>query len=132
MKNWKGPAKALGKEGNFILIRHGSLFYRCHHADLMKVESDKKIEINFSDESKPVNVNKTKLKNSSTTKDEEDDEDDENVDGDEDDDEDEKIEGDDKNYRNEGDVRDEDDENDEDEGDVRDVNEGGIKGKEVN
>ena len=48
-KNWKGPAKVLGKEGNFILIRHGSLFYRCHHADLMKVESDKKIEIDFSD-----------------------------------------------------------------------------------
>ena len=62
MKNWKGPAKVLCKEGNFILIRHGSLFYRCHHADLMKVESDKKIEIDFSDKSKPVNVNKQSLK----------------------------------------------------------------------
>ena len=59
MKNWKGPAKALGKEGIFILIRHGRLFYRCHHADLVKVESDKKIETDFSDKSKPVNVNRT-------------------------------------------------------------------------
>ena len=110
--NWKGPAKVLRKDENFILVRHGSLFYRCDHADLMKVESDKKTEIDFSDKSKPVNMKRKKFKNSSTTRDEddedEDDEDDENVDGD----------GDDENY--------------EDERDVRDVNEGGIGGKDVN
>ena len=75
----------------------------------MNVEIYKKIEIDFSDKSKPVNVNRTTFKNSSTTRDEddeyeEDDEDDENADGDEDDDEGEENEGDDENDRNEGDV----------------------------
>ena len=96
------------------------------------MESDKKIEINFSDKSEPVNVNRTKFKISSTTKDEEHDEDDENVDCDKGDDEDDENEGVDENDRNEEDVRDEDDENDEDEGDVRVANEGGIGGKDVN
>ena len=35
-KGWKGPAKVLAKEGNFVLIRHGNAFYRCHP---MKVHS---------------------------------------------------------------------------------------------
>ena len=36
-KGWCGPAKVLGKEGNFVLIRQGSHFYRCHPCHLMKV-----------------------------------------------------------------------------------------------
>ena len=28
VKGWKGPAKVLGKEGNFVLIRHGSAYYQ--------------------------------------------------------------------------------------------------------
>ena len=37
LKGWKGPAKVLGKEGNFVLIRCGAAFYRCHPCDLLKV-----------------------------------------------------------------------------------------------
>ena len=36
-KGWRGPAKVLGKEGNFVLIRHGNVFYRCHPCHIMKV-----------------------------------------------------------------------------------------------
>ena len=38
-KGWKGPAKVLAKEGNFVLIRHGNAFYRCHPRHIMKVHS---------------------------------------------------------------------------------------------
>ena len=38
-KGWKGPAKVLGKKGNFVLIRHGNAFYRCHPCHVMKVHS---------------------------------------------------------------------------------------------
>ena len=41
MKSWKGPATVLGKEGNFVLIRHGSAFYRCHPCHLMKATQQK-------------------------------------------------------------------------------------------
>lgn len=36
-KGWKGPGKVLGSEGNFVLIRHGSFYQRCHPCHLMKV-----------------------------------------------------------------------------------------------
>ena len=36
-KGWKGPGIVLGKEGNFVLLRHGNAFYRCHPCHLMKV-----------------------------------------------------------------------------------------------
>ena len=36
LKGWKGPGKVLGKEGNFVLIRYGAAYYRCHPCDLMK------------------------------------------------------------------------------------------------
>ena len=36
-KEWKGPAKVLGKETNFILIRHGSAYFRCYPCQLMKL-----------------------------------------------------------------------------------------------
>ena len=29
VKDWKGPATVVGKERNFVLIRHGSAIYRC-------------------------------------------------------------------------------------------------------
>ena len=32
----KGPATVLGKEGDFVLIRHGKAFCRCHPCHLMK------------------------------------------------------------------------------------------------
>ena len=38
-KGWKGPAKVLGKETNFVLIRHGASYYRCHPCQLMKISS---------------------------------------------------------------------------------------------
>ena len=37
-KGWRGPAKVLGKESNFVLIRHGDAYYRCHPCQLTKVE----------------------------------------------------------------------------------------------
>ena len=36
VKDWKGPATVLGNEGNFVLIRHVSAFYRIHPCHLMK------------------------------------------------------------------------------------------------
>ena len=36
-KGWAGPAKVLGNEGNFILVRHGSSSYYCHPCHLMKI-----------------------------------------------------------------------------------------------
>ena len=35
-KGWQGPAKVLGKDNNFVLIRHGGSFYRCHPCHLIK------------------------------------------------------------------------------------------------
>ena len=39
VKGWKGPAKVVGKETNFVLIRHGASYYRCHPCQLMKINS---------------------------------------------------------------------------------------------
>ena len=36
-KGWRGPGKVLGQDGNFVLIRHGSFYHRCHPCHLMKV-----------------------------------------------------------------------------------------------
>ncbi len=36
-KKWRGPAKVLGKESNFVLIRQGASYYRCHPCNLVKV-----------------------------------------------------------------------------------------------
>ena len=38
-KNWYGPAKVLGKEGQCVLIRHGGTFYRMYLCHSMKVNS---------------------------------------------------------------------------------------------
>ena len=40
VKGWKGPAKVLGKESNFVLIRHGSAYYRCHPCHMKKVNEE--------------------------------------------------------------------------------------------
>ena len=37
-KKWRGPAKVLGKESNFVLIRQGASYFRCHPCHLLKVE----------------------------------------------------------------------------------------------
>ena len=37
-KGWRGPGKVLGKESNFVLIRHGASYYRCHPCNLLKTE----------------------------------------------------------------------------------------------
>ena len=39
-KGWKGPAVVLGQEGQFVLIRHGSGFYRVHPCHLMKMNKN--------------------------------------------------------------------------------------------
>eukprot|EP00794_Sanderia_malayensis_P021304 gene21304-23381_t len=39
-KGWSGPGKVLGKENNFVLIRHGGAFYRCHPCQLLKENPD--------------------------------------------------------------------------------------------
>ena len=38
-KGWSGPGKVIGKEGNFVLVRHGGAFFRCHPCQLLKMES---------------------------------------------------------------------------------------------
>ena len=44
-KGWRGPGKVLGKENNFVLIRHGDAYYRCHPCQLMKIrEADEGIQ----------------------------------------------------------------------------------------
>ena len=35
-KRWRGPGIVLGKDSNFILIRHGAQIYRCHPCQLLK------------------------------------------------------------------------------------------------
>ena len=45
-KEWRGPAKVLGKESNFVLIRHGSTYYRCHPCQLMKDKSNNEVKSN--------------------------------------------------------------------------------------
>ena len=37
-KGWKGPAVVLGKDGQFVLVRHGGAYYRVHPCQLMKVK----------------------------------------------------------------------------------------------
>eukprot|EP00794_Sanderia_malayensis_P000758 gene758-46_t len=39
-KGWSGPGKVLGKENNFVLVRHGGAFYRCHPCQLLKENPD--------------------------------------------------------------------------------------------
>ena len=41
-KDWRGPGKVLGKESNFVLIRHGAAYYRCHPCQLLKVNPEVK------------------------------------------------------------------------------------------
>jgi len=43
-KGWRGPAKVLGKEGNFFLVRQGSFFYRCHPCHLRKIDAVAAVE----------------------------------------------------------------------------------------
>ena len=38
-RGWKGPARVLGIERNFALIREGGRYYRCHPCQLMKVDA---------------------------------------------------------------------------------------------
>ena len=36
-KDWQGPAKVLGKDGNFVLVREGKSVHRCHPCQLIKI-----------------------------------------------------------------------------------------------
>ena len=38
MKGWKGPATVIGQDGQFVAIRHGGEYYRCHPSQLMMVK----------------------------------------------------------------------------------------------
>ena len=57
-KGWSGPARVLGKEGNFVLIRQGAAFYRCHPCDLMKESAGQKSEAGNQLKSMSTNVAK--------------------------------------------------------------------------
>ena len=35
-KGWKGPGKVIGKDGQTVLIKHGSTYYRVHPCQIMK------------------------------------------------------------------------------------------------
>ena len=50
-KKWKGPAKVLGKESNFVLIRNGASYFRCHPCNLIKVNpKENKCNEEYDDE----------------------------------------------------------------------------------
>ena len=36
-KGWRGPGTVMAQDGNFVVVRHGKNFYRCHPCQLMKV-----------------------------------------------------------------------------------------------
>jgi hypothetical protein len=60
-KGWRGPAKVLGKETNFVLIRHGSSYYRCHPCQLMKLnDQDKDNKITETETQKAQSTNVVK------------------------------------------------------------------------
>ena len=78
-KGWCGPTKVLGKEGQYVLIRHGGAFYRMYPCHLMKANKEfgspknegnktTKIEINevLGEEeghyNKSLHINSEKLK----------------------------------------------------------------------
>ena len=82
VKGWKGPATVLGKERNFVLIRHGSVFYRCHPCHLMKATQQKSVTIpdvkeatKYDDQQKKVPGNNNKVNVYSYSEDSEDDSD---------------------------------------------------------
>ena len=41
LESWNGSATVLEKERNFVLIQHGSAFYRCHSRHIMKATQQK-------------------------------------------------------------------------------------------
>ena len=40
-KRWRGAGTVLGKDSNFVLIRHGAQIYRCHPCQLLKRKKDR-------------------------------------------------------------------------------------------
>ena len=75
-KRWRGPGTVLGKEGNFVLIRHGAQYYRCHPCQLMKKnnadESSEVKEMETTDhensEAKEIDTTERKNTDSNTRK----------------------------------------------------------------
>ena len=43
-KGWKGPGRVLGKDGNFVLVREGKSFFRCHPCHLCKINTRDQVE----------------------------------------------------------------------------------------
>ena len=41
LQSWNGSDTVLEKERNFVLIQHGSAFYRCHSRNIMKATQQK-------------------------------------------------------------------------------------------
>ena len=58
MSTWKGPDTVIGKEGQNILVKHGSIYVRVHHSGLMleNLEFKQKAANN-------INSNKSAIKN---------------------------------------------------------------------
>ena len=57
VKGCKDSATLLGKEGNFVLTRHGSAFYRCHPCHLIKATQQKSPKTpDFKPVSKTIDV----------------------------------------------------------------------------
>ena len=65
-KGWKGPAKVLGKESNFVLIRQGSVYYRCHPCQLMKIGDEKDTSHTEDKRKKQLAIKKTPLQDAET------------------------------------------------------------------
>ena len=61
-KHWRGPGKVLGMEGNFVLIRHGASYHRCHPCRLIKKTPDVDNELKKIAEKNPDINDRTKSK----------------------------------------------------------------------
>ena len=65
-KGWRGPGIVLGKEGQYVLIRHASAYYHIHPCQLMKTnaQNGKDIEFDESEESIKKTVTTVNMKTS--------------------------------------------------------------------
>ena len=66
-KRWRGPGIVLGKDSNFILIRHGAQIYRCHPCQLLKQLEDSAANVNENKQEKHTTSTQTSGNKNMTT-----------------------------------------------------------------
>ena len=58
-KRWRGPGKALGQDGQQILIKHDSIYVRCHPCHVILKRDHTGDEENISESEHPENIPET-------------------------------------------------------------------------